>query len=463
MSARPIDSQIFQNPFPNGQMANVLDEEAHLKIEQYAQQLFARFAQAADEHRAAQTLYGFLENPKEFLIVEDHFMIGLNTYLFPFLSECACVNSENFNRFKNTRRADLENRMLEDMELDCPLSENLTLRYLSLGSGGLLQDFINVGKLLRKGYKQIDVCLVDPIFYKEKDQEHIKDLQTQFNFLTAAANELGVKLNITYLDSIKKCQGQFHVIQMIDFDDFKSAFKDMLQAHELLEQNGKFYLSFDVNDLVFDKLQCVSYKIHRKLDEDDKIASKLRQEVQKMNRKEINAAFLSDQQNIKQWTQILKEMTQVEGLEKISLTLMQPQRMFCERALGINDQFSKESLEKFLSLLTGRQISITLIQSFEEFKNINQKYDIITQLFAAYETRKIESNVIWLKENHLESCMFFALEAFKNQNEEYKLVWEGVWKWNESQGIDFIEEPNEKNKAEIIQLMKKKSSFCLML
>lgn len=93
-----------ENPFPNGKRVELTDEKNVRKIEEYAEQFFLKLLKAASEQKAAEMIYQFLDNPNKDLILGHHVVGGLHTYLFPYLEECACINSENFNRFKKLKK-----------------------------------------------------------------------------------------------------------------------------------------------------------------------------------------------------------------------------------------------------------------------------------------------------------------------------------------------------------------------
>lgn len=74
----------------------------------------------------------------------------------------------------------------------------VSLNYLSIGSGKLLQDFIIVLKLLKVGYKNIQISLIEP---------NLSFLaQNQFNWLALIAQELKAKITINYFNSVAQYQ-----------------------------------------------------------------------------------------------------------------------------------------------------------------------------------------------------------------------------------------------------------------
>ncbi len=70
--------------------------------------------------------------------------------------ECPCEASGLFNRSLTTRRAQFERAIVADF------GKKEELDILSLGSGGLLQDWIVIGQLLQRGVSAINLVCVEP-------------------------------------------------------------------------------------------------------------------------------------------------------------------------------------------------------------------------------------------------------------------------------------------------------------
>lgn len=439
-------STIFSssNPFPNGQ---VVTEENIPALQPFLESRAAIVERAVQRGEAARLLFQFLDDPLKELNLFRSWMGSLRTYLLPSLHECSCINSENFNRFKNSRRADLETRMLRDIE-NFPKEEKL--RYLSLGAGGGLQDFINIGKLMKAGYRNLEIALVDSSFHNDYERDpyilnprmikehrdHFDNQKAQISFLQAAAKEPNIALEITYIPSVNKAQGNFHIIQAIDFDNFEEDFKDLMNSHKLLADRGKMYLAYALFDFVFDQTKCVFQKEHdvdpQALKIFDEIAGHLNEEAGKKAKQELNIAFLSDNEHLTQWRNFLPKLSQ--HAERISLTLVQHEkRNYFGAPVGKpNDQFEPEGLGKFLTLLCGKPVSVTLIPSYEHLKG---PQDIVTTFFLAEMKEKVEPRVQWLKKEHPESAQLFAVEAY---NKDRSLNWRGTWKWSASEGAQFF-------------------------
>jgi hypothetical protein len=153
----------------------------------------------------------------------------------PFLSECAC---SYFNRKQGSRRNQLEIDILSQAKAQFPANTTEQINYLSMGVGEGLQDFILIGRLIKQGYRFVNVVLVDP-HLRTQSIRQLKDL----NLL---ATKYNVNLKIEHYDSIQNfsesCETKFHLIIGIDFENiFKSnGFADVLYAHKLLDENGRF-------------------------------------------------------------------------------------------------------------------------------------------------------------------------------------------------------------------------------
>lgn len=174
-----------------------------------------------------------------------------NFYPLEF-SECAC-NRGTFNRVLNSRRADIEKAILSDIKADCPITSSISL--LSLGSGGLFQDFIIIGKLIQEGYKAISLTLVDP----EIDDKKVESLK---NFL---GNFNDVKIDIYSYKNVHQIpqEERFNAIYAIDYDQFENTnIKDSIDIIANLKQldsNGNLYLCYAENDYVWNEKKGLKY------------------------------------------------------------------------------------------------------------------------------------------------------------------------------------------------------------
>ena len=59
--------------------------------------------------------------------------------------------------------------------------------------------------------------------------------------------------------------GEFHIISAVDFDDFmKTAFSDAIEVQSRVREGGRYYLAFDLYDLIFDRNGLIENCIHEK-------------------------------------------------------------------------------------------------------------------------------------------------------------------------------------------------------
>lgn len=145
--------------------------------------------------------------------------------------------------------------------------------YLSIASGGLLQDFTIIGRLIGRGYKNIRISLVDPcLYWKQHHPPSVSEsncLRFFKLFLFQVAKEKGINIQIEAFESmgtlkIQQADRHFHLIQCIDFDDFdanEQNVADLKSAMSHLHELGTFHFSVDKIDLVFNSDQVIFEKI----------------------------------------------------------------------------------------------------------------------------------------------------------------------------------------------------------
>ncbi len=200
-------------------------------------------------------------NPRDYFI-NDYIPGGTTYTVFPGfeLKECACHN-DKMNRLKNDNRLNIENKIVDSLTQDFPPLETEQLNYCSLGSGGELQEFMLIGKLLLKGYKNINVHLVEPCYSDNKINAHYDD---ELYFLIKVSKQLNSNLVINRYKNIHDIPNglKFHCIAAIDYDDisdtYYGAFKDFLSAPSLLEQGAKIFLNTGDFNFIFDQTNLLS-------------------------------------------------------------------------------------------------------------------------------------------------------------------------------------------------------------
>ncbi|MCH9624931.1 MAG: hypothetical protein S4CHLAM123_00930 [Chlamydiales bacterium] len=434
----------MKNPFPNGR-------EAHLgsftdgtspevkKIKTYITHLQLRERQALNRGQAAEYLFRFLDDPNKLLIANTCLFGGHTVNLFPRLQECSCCNSGNFNRFHNTRRQDLESKMVSDVAEHFPAETTNQIRYLGFGVGGLLQDYINVGKLMRAGYRQIDVVLVDPEFRGDVDQSK-QESRNQFRFLEHAAQELEISLTISYHSSVNELGGAFHIISAIDFDHFmKAAFSDAVQVQNRLVEGGRYYLAFDVHDLIFNHAGLVENRMYTELPNAANALFESLRATQYAS-SQVHVVLVEDEVHIMQWVYCLRALTQERDLEKIVITLPVPRKRnyFGAPTEELEPAMNQESLNNFFKLLMPTiEVEIRLFQTFEQLQVISQPSDVILWLSGQNVQSQIQPQIKWMKRNHPQAVHYYECAAYEDANPG-KCVWRGAWRWSARSSIQFF-------------------------
>lgn len=191
-----------------------------------------------------ESMDAILNNSQEY-IIPSYANGDVFNAIYPF-RECACCSqSGNFNRLLNQRRQNVESRLLDETIKNYPPSETPILRYLSLGSGDLLPDMIAIGKLIKAGYKKIEVSLVDPV-YKWKSFVQHHDLFKAVMQTYAQSKNAQVSIN-AYPNLPDK--HKVHAVFAIDFDDISNACQAIVDTQKMLDKNGCLFLSYDIVDL----------------------------------------------------------------------------------------------------------------------------------------------------------------------------------------------------------------------
>lgn len=198
--------------------------------------LFA-FEQGTPEE-LEQLFYDFLDHPQDFLeLKRNYFLQG--TVLF----ECPCGN---YDRRANKKRFEIESIIVEALEKDIPNKEN-TIHLASIGAGGLLQDFIILGKLIQKGFKNIEIRFVDHEPFREAS-EKLKELLNKLPH---------VSIKSTYSPFLPTNRGEYDFIYAIDFDvlnkDNGQPWREILHNRNFLKEEGEFYLFGDEEELILRK------------------------------------------------------------------------------------------------------------------------------------------------------------------------------------------------------------------
>lgn len=338
-----------------------------------------------------------------------------HSMLLPSLSECACQN-DNFNRVVNNRRATIESEIIKFIKSRFPQKRDQVIDYLSVGSGGLLQDFILIIKLMLLGYS-VNISLIGSEYtmhFQEKiDKEHIitkeKYLELssdrtksevpvylekskalkQFEILLSAAKEFNIKIVVDVYETIdeftKLVKTPQDVITAIDHDQFyRKDFKHTIKAHQRLHPEGKMFLSFGAEDYTFSNISCVKNSSEKSVNEyvnklSMRVSTQLRIAVLEVDRLRhtINNT-------------VIPYIISQSGIKKVILTIPHPQKFdYIGSPKGINKpnlNISKESYQYFISLFLPRDVELQLnyVTGHQNFEQLLPQFDSNQDLVICY-------------------------------------------------------------------------------
>ena len=367
-----------------------------------------RMEQAIQKSKAAPLVFNIIEHPEKYISFRKSMWGDFKGELFGNLHECACVQTEEFHRFKNPRRVTVENRIIADTLSRFKKEEEI--RYLSLGAGGCLQDFMSLGRLLREGYRNIQAVLIDPQFAHGYDH-----LKRELLLLSAAAQELGGNLSISFLPSIQTLNSSdvdalaslpssFDIIAAIDFDDIDSALDDVFFAQTLLSEQGIYYLSFGQHDLTFNPHTCTEI-IYKEMETMTTCALALEEEAELCGKKDLSCAFLTSNLKTWQWFMILPSIAKAWSVERIMLMMPSVENS------------SEKTLSQFLSLLAKKPIDVTFAKNPSDFIRTTIRFDFVS-LFACIGTKFfVERDFRRSLHYYPESSFFFMYSIWSNDNE----------------------------------------------
>jgi hypothetical protein len=186
-------------------------------------------------------------------------------YLLPSqnLGECACEHG--FNRSASNQRAKAEALIIQKIENKFPVKMMPKLRYVSLGAGYLLQDFIICAKLIAKGYS-LEVTLIEPESglpaSGQPDQNYMRfqAALSEFKSLESAAAQRGLTFSVECFSSVmsfitKKPDYKADYMNAVDLgsEDIPVMYDDLILAYQMLHDDGIFYLSIGDREYFYDK------------------------------------------------------------------------------------------------------------------------------------------------------------------------------------------------------------------
>jgi hypothetical protein len=132
------------------------------------------------------------------------------------LSECSCQVTGAFHRFRSPRRNNLENAIVQRL-VDIRPDKNLPIHLLSMGSGGLMSDFLTLEKLVLAGFKKISIDCIDPAGI---DPGRVERIQKFFNDYAGVSIEIQAYKKI---DEVSEEKTEYSALLAIDYDSLASS------------------------------------------------------------------------------------------------------------------------------------------------------------------------------------------------------------------------------------------------
>ena len=293
-----------------------------------------------NEARDNQKMFDFLYNDvilrwRDFLFSGVSGGGYINLYFFLFY-ECLCPDTGRFNRFINNRRQQIEDTVVTDLQTYMSFSD--TIRYLSLGAGGLLQDLFILIKLINAGYTSFEIFLVEP----ELDEQvknvfiHVLTFVTQEKNLTIA---IGDYASMEAFKQVHPNQ-EIDLLLGIDCGDFMSSLDAIVEAHQSLSEKGRFYLSFGETNYIFNQQGCYDIKKY------DEASGQYQQCIDHMNEEiRINFSPHTVREKVLRYLSLSTSFHGTEWVENIPKLI---NNGFEEAYIGLlkpNDIFSKEKVK----------------------------------------------------------------------------------------------------------------------
>lgn len=168
------------------------------------------------------------------------------------LYECSCENTQAFHRLKHPRRNNVERAIVEQLVKNHP-DVSQPLHLISLGSGGLMADFITLEKLILAGFKNISLDCIDP----QLDFEKIERIRKFFS----EDVELSITINGYKSFDVLPKKEIYSAVLAVDFDSLTgynsetslSCAKALSQSCRLLNETGFVALAFGQADVLYGK------------------------------------------------------------------------------------------------------------------------------------------------------------------------------------------------------------------
>lgn len=374
-----------------------------------------------------------LESPENYTTLFASFLYAFNKSIIPPFSECACSVGGTFNRSDNDRRRNIENEIHNHMTKEFPPQLTPNIRYLSLGSGGLLQDFINIGKLIKSGYKSIECFLVD----QRIDLLQVKLFWIYINNY-AKMHGSTVEVNgLTHFDDLIKSfpDTRMDVISAIDFETLPESIDLILASRKILDTKGKLFVSYTRFDWIMDQSKLIDFRNVKEQGAISHIGKDILQKISTKNQDDLlNVTYIGSEYYTEGF-QIVVHLIQ-SGFKKIHMKIVDD---------GV--KWSEDSLKQYLSLLCskGEEITFEVIKIPEEYfrealSGKHNKDDLVFHFnFYAASPQDFSDNVSkYLKQN---ACPNY-----------YMKFCGAIWGYNDRKPEIFYT-PDEESRKQLVGLL----------
>ncbi|MBN8827729.1 MAG: hypothetical protein J0H68_03370 [Sphingobacteriia bacterium] len=432
------------------ELAEGLGYPNHAKIEYNNLPSVVEIEKAKLNGNMLDAIISIAQNPKKYLLSSQDPIFGNNTYLplkeKVYLSECACIHSDNFNRLANERRQNIENQIINDSIIH--FSKETPIHYLGFGSGRLLGELFIVARLIKAGYKNLNLNFIDNEYYEENES-----LAIFKEILETIVSQEKISINIAFYSDLTSYRVNSsenpNIITAIDFDDKDKMFDQLMELHDILSSNGLFYLSYSDYDLSFNKQGCLTFNtkdhstplfLKNISDQIENIVGN----VQNENNEPIRIAALTNEFEVLHRYYLFTSL--FNPSKKIELTLLKPKEKdyFGSNTKKNNKAYTEENLAKFIKLLrsNGGELSVIFIEDFDDFRKQNiqsiTNYNIILHLgsksnFAEEQIEQIK----WLTYTFPNATHYYMVLIYNSKTRN--INFQHIWKWDQVSGVISLE------------------------
>lgn len=483
-----------------------LFEDSHKsQLSAIAQSIMDLFEYAQKNSQLRIVHDDFIKDINGWLIGIDDPFYGKNTMLLPYLSECACVNSNNFNRLLNDRRVKMENAIMDFVKSRFSNPSAEKINYLSFGGGELLQDFIIVTKLMLAGYG-VNINLVDSSHTKYRvknadysitrerymkilsgeDKSHTKseisieksNALKQFESLSYFAAEMKLDCPIKIFSDMDQFNGECKlpqdIVTAIDLDDFyRKAFDATMKAHRTLDAKGRMFLSVSDQDYIFANNKSLNQN-NQSLPASDNINKFIEKLTLRKDQKILRAAILTvnDLMSLIQ-SFVVPYMSKHNECKEVILTVPHPQEVnYFGTPNGPdspNLNLSKESLAYFISLFlpTSMKLTVNYIKGSKSLQEVlsqiekNQDFVICYGVVNTQGNEALFSDIRAIHKHSTHADVFCGMQAYNKAGSINMpvMTFGCEWLWMaKNQSFEIVESSDEMSRSALKRIYNAKES-----